>query len=115
MNIDHYRRAILKRLLTFDASISECLSSHCSCHRNVLDWYAQHLLSVLLSSAHACISLSSKSSHQNWQAGLKDFLSSKESPFSGTKSDVKQVVLLREFYVRSEKKQSPVLSMKLGS
>ena len=41
----------------------------------------------------------------NWQAGLKDFLSSKEPPFSGTKSGVKQVVLLQVFCVRSEKKQ----------
>ena len=31
----------------------------CSCHH----WYAQHLLSVLLSSAYACIPLSLKSSH----------------------------------------------------
>ena len=63
MNIDHYQRTIIKKLLTFDCPIPECLSLNCSHHQNVLDWYAQHLLSVLLSSAYACIPLSSKSSH----------------------------------------------------
>ena len=65
MNIDHYQRTIIKKLLAFDASIPECLSLNCSHHQNVLDWYAQHLLSVLLSSANACIPLFLKSSHQS--------------------------------------------------
>ena len=50
----------------------------------------------------------------NWQAGPKGVLTSKGPPFSGTKSGVKQVVLLQVFYVRSGRKQSPVISMKLG-
>ena len=73
VNIDLYHRAILKRLLAFDASISECSSLNCSCHQNMLDWYAQHLLSVLLSSAYACIPLSSKSSHHKLAGWSKRF------------------------------------------
>ena len=130
MNIDLYHRAILKRLLAFDASISECLSSNCSHHQNVLDWYAQRLLSVLLSSAYACIPFSSKSSHHKlagWSKRCSDLKRTSifwykvwceaGCPPSGVLCQIRKKAKSRYKYEtrRLKRKQQSIICQKLAS
>jgi hypothetical protein len=53
-NIDVYRSMVSSKLLEFPADVFLCFDSHCSVHSDQLDFYADHVVSVLLNCAVAC-------------------------------------------------------------
>ena len=54
-NVDVYRSMVCSKLLEFPADVFLCcFDSHCSVHSDQLDFYADHVVSVLLNCAVAC-------------------------------------------------------------
>ena len=49
-----YRSMVCSKLLEFPADVFLCFDSHCSVHSDQLDFYADHVVSVLFNCAVAC-------------------------------------------------------------
>ena len=53
-NIHVYRSMVRSKLLEFPADVFLCFDSHCSVHSDQLDFFADHVVSVLVNCAVAC-------------------------------------------------------------
>ena len=101
-----------QNLSPLPSEIISCCSTDCSCHRHLLDDYADHLVHTLLDCSYHSIPTHT-SSGSKYLVGWKDGVSKlKEAThFSGIKCGFRQVVLLLVFCLISRKVLKVGISM----